>query len=175
MKLAPRFAVATLILLALGPALDCARAETKLTDFNGTWQGDGTDRNTPFESTQRTKCNATINADLHHMGTSIVCNGVAGLTKLIQLNITLAAGDAFSGDLTQKATLRGSASSETVLRGSVSGKKTDKTANFRVTFPGLTPSVDVALTLINTGTFSMRATTFVGELMDVTFSKASKP
>jgi hypothetical protein len=176
MKLAARVAGGMLVLLALGSVLGSARAETKLTDFNGTWQGIGTDRNTPFESVQRTRCNATINADLHRMGAGIVCNGVAGLSKVIQLNITLAAaGDAFSGDLTQKATVRGNASSETVLQGSVSGHKTDKTANFRVSFPGLTPSVDVTLTLIDPGTFSMHATTFGGELMDITFSKTSKP
>jgi len=173
MKLAARIVTGALIVFA--SAAGTARAETKLTDFNGSWQGGGNDRNTPFESMQRTRCNATINADLHHMGTAIVCNGVAGLTKVIQLSITLAAGDTFTGDLSQKATLRGNASSETILKGSVAGQKTDKTANFRVSFPGLTPSVDVTLVLNNPVSFSMRATTIGGELMDVTFNNVSKP
>jgi len=173
MKLAAPIVAGALI--GFATAAGTARAETKLTDFNGSWQGGGNDRNTPFESLQRTRCNATITADLHRMGTAIVCNGVAGLTKVIQLNIALDAGDTFTGDLSQKATWRGNAPSETVLKGSVAGQKTDKTANFRVSFPGLTPSVDVTLVLNSPGSFSMRATTIGGELMDVTFNNVSKP
>ena len=175
MKLVNRVGLGVLGILALGTVLDPAAAETQLTDFNGSWQGTGVDRNMPFQSMQRTSCQATINADLHHMKTAIVCNGVAGLTKVIQLNITLAGGEAFSGDLTQKATTRGDSSSETVLKGSVSGNKTDKSANFRVSFPGLTPSVDVALGLNNPSSFSMQATTFGGQLMNVSFNRTSKP
>jgi hypothetical protein len=151
-----------------------AGAETKLTDFNGHWQGAGTDRYTPLQAPQRTRCSATIAAGPTRMNSQIECNGVAGLTKVIQLSITLA-GDAFSGDLTQKATTRGDASSASVLNGTVAGHKTDKTANFRVSFPGLTPSVDVTLTLLDPSSFSMRAATFGGQLMDVTFRRSSNP
>ena len=176
MKLADRVTWWMLILLASGLGLRTADAETKLTDFNGTWQGGGTDRNTPFEATQQTKCNATVSADLHRMNTNISCNGAAGLTKVIQLSITLAGdGDAFSGVLTQKATIRGDSSNATVLNGSVAGQKTDKTASFKVSFPGLTPSVNVTLTLNNPSSFSMQATTLGGGLMDVTFNRTSKP
>jgi hypothetical protein len=164
--------VSVLVLLALGLASGYARAETKLTDFNGTWQGNGTDRNTPLESSQQTHCRASINADVVRMGAHILCNGAAGLTKVIQLNITLAR-DAFSGTLSQKATTRGSGARESDLGGSVTGHKTDKTADFTVSFPGLTPSVSVVLTLISPGSFSMRATTLGGQLMDVTFRRSS--
>jgi hypothetical protein len=170
----PRIAHGFLLLLA--PVLLCgpAAAETKLTDFNGAWQGAGVDRNTPFESTQQTSCHAAITADLRHMKTVITCHGVAGLDKVVQLIITLTSDDAFTGTLTQKATTRGS-SSETNLEGSVTGHKTDKNADFRVSFPGLTPSVDVALALNNPSSFSMRATTIGGQLMNVTFNRTSKP
>lgn len=161
-----------LAILASVPVSGPAAAETQLTDFIGSWQGAGTDRSTPFKSTQRTNCQATINADLHHMKTGIVCNGAAGLTKVIQLNITLV-GEAFTGTLSQKATTHGS--SEAVLEGAVSGHKSDKNANFRVSFPGLTPSVDVALGLNTPSSFSMSATTFGGQLMNVSFNRTSKP
>ena len=172
MKPANRMAFGVVVLLALGLASRLAVAETKLTDFNGTWQGSGTDRSTPLEATQQTTCRATINADVVRMAAHIVCNGAAGLTKVIQLNITLA-GDAFSGTLVQKATTSGSRSSETDLSGSVSGHKTDKTAKFTVSFPGLTPSVAVVLTLNAPTSFSMQATTLGGQLMNVNFKKSS--
>src|SRR5689334_3743100 len=102
MKLGKHLVSGTLLLLALGLAASPAQAETKLTDFNGTWQGSGNDRNTPFESAQGTACQAVITADLRRMSARIVCNGNAGLSKTIQLAITLA-GDSFSGHLTQTA------------------------------------------------------------------------
>jgi hypothetical protein len=146
-----------------------AYAETKLTDFGGTWQGSGADRSTPFESAQKTRCRANINSTLTQMSSSIVCNGTAGLTKTIQLNIALS-GDAFTGTLTQKATT-GSGSPPTVLNGSVNGRKTNTTAQFTVSFPGLTPSVAVTLTLMNPASFSMQATTIGGQLMNVVFNR----
>jgi hypothetical protein len=102
------------------------------------------------------------------MTSNTQCKGTAGLTKAIHLHIRLR-GDSFTGTLSQRAATRGGATSK--LAGSVSGQKTDTTANFRVTFPGLTPSVDVTLRLNNPSSFSMRATTFVGELMNVTFKR----
>jgi hypothetical protein len=167
-----RGALGALVLLALGVGTGEAGAETKLTDFNGTWQGSGTDRSTPLESTQQTHCRASINADIVRMGAHILCNGEAGLTKVIQLNITLA-GDAFTGTLSQKATTSGSDTLGSNLNGSVAGHKTDKTADFAVSFPGLTPSVAVVLALINSASFSMRATTLGGQLMNVTFKRFS--
>ena len=103
------------------------------------------------------------------MSSSIVCNGAAGLTKVIQLKIVLS-GDAFTGTLTQKATTSGS-NSPTVLSGSVNGRKTNTTAKFMVSFPGLTPSVAVTLTLMNQAAFSMLSTTIGGQLMNVVFNR----
>lgn len=172
MKLADCFAPVVLGFLIAALGSGSAGAETKLTDFNGTWHGGGTDRNTPFDTAQRTSCRAAIKADLQHMTTDIACNGAAGLNKVIRLTITLA-GEAFSGSLTQKASIRGGADS--VLDGSVFGHKTDTSANFRVSFPGLTPSVAVTLKLANPLSFSMHATTLGGELMDIVFNRTGKP
>lgn len=168
MKFAVRAAFALLVLSASGLVSAPADAETKLTDFNGAWLGSGSDRNTPFEAEQRTTCRSNITADLQQMTSNIQCKGTAGLTKAIHLHIRLR-GNSFTGTLSQRAATRGGATSK--LAGSVSGQKTDTTANFRVTFPGLTPSVDVTLRLNNPSSFSMRATTFVGELMNVTFKR----
>jgi hypothetical protein len=158
-----------LSIAAFGPR--AASAETKLSDFNGTWHGGGTDRNTPFDPAQRTSCRATIKADLRTMSATISCNGVAGLDKLINLNINLA-GDVFTGTLTQKATVRGAPPS--VLNGTVSGTKTDTSANFRVSFSGLTPSVAVTLKLNNPSSFYMHAETLGGELMNIAFNRTGK-
>lgn len=163
-------AVIALLMAGFGSS---AAAKTQLTDFNGAWHGAGRDRNVPFESAQRTNCRANIKADLRRMSASIVCNGAAGLDKAIRLNITLT-GDAFSGELTQKATTYGDAASVAVLKGSVSGHKTDTSANFTVSFPGLTPSVAVTLKLNSRSSFSMHATTLGGELMNVVFSRTGK-
>jgi hypothetical protein len=174
MKFVIRVAGWSLVMLMAIATAAPAAAETKLTDFDGHWQGAGTDRYTPLQATQRTRCSATIAANATRMNSQIDCNGVAGLTKVIQLSITLA-GDAFSGHLTQKATTRGDESSASVLNGTVAGHKTDQSANFKVSFSGLTPSVDVTLTLLDSSSFSMRAATFGGQLMDVTFRRSSKP
>jgi hypothetical protein len=168
MKVANLVAIG-LSLCAMAAVRAPAYAETKLTDFGGTWQGSGTDRSTPFESTQKTRCRASINATLTQMSSSIVCNGAAGLTKVIKLNIVLS-GNTVTGTLTQKATTSGS-NSPTALNGSVNGRKTNTTAKFTVSFPGLTPSVAVTLTLMNQASFSMQATTIGGKLMNVVFNR----
>ena len=173
MKPSQGLAAGILILLVSGAVLYPARAETKLTDFDGQWQGSGQDRDLPFESMQRTSCQMTINADLRRMNSVTICSGEAGLDKIIQLAITLS-GETFSGNLTQKTTMRGDETSVSVLNGSVSGRKTDNTATFQVSFPGLIPNAEVTLKLISPSSYSMRATTLGSALMEVTFNKAVK-
>jgi hypothetical protein len=173
MRLSECLAAGTLILLASGIASYPAGAETKLTDFDGQWQGSGKDRDLPFESMQQTSCQTTINADLRRMNSITICNGDAGLDKIIQLTITLS-GEVFSGNLTQKTTMRGDDKSVSVLNGSVSGHKTDDTASFQVSFPGLVPNAAVTLRLISASSYSMQATTLGSTLMDVTFNRAVK-
>jgi hypothetical protein len=165
-------AVGTLVLAAAG-ALRPAGAETKLTDFDGLWQGSGWDRDLPFESMQQTSCQNTVIADLRRMTSITICNGQAGLDKTIQLAITLS-GEAFSGNITQRTTMHGDEASASVLTGSVSGHKTDNTATFQISFPGFIPNAAVTLRLISPTSYSMQATTLGSLLMDVTFNRAIK-
>jgi hypothetical protein len=171
MKPSECLAAGMLILSAFGAASGPAGAETRLTDFDGQWRGIGQDRDLPFETMQQTICQTTNSADLRRLDSVTVCKGDAGLDKVIQLTITLS-GETFSGNLTQKSTLRGDDTSVSVLNGSVSGHKTDNTAIFQVSFPGLVPNAVVLLRLISPSSYSMKATTLGIALMDVTFNRA---
>jgi hypothetical protein len=172
MKRAVRLIAVAISSFTVGIGLNSVHADPKFMDYNGNWQGNGTDRNLPFEATQRTSCRATVDADLRTMNCKIFCSGDAGLKKDIRLNINLD-GDAFAGSLTQRATTPGS--SETVLDGTVYGQATDTTADFRVDFPGLVPTVTVALRRHNASSFSMQARVWGAVLMDVTFDRIVKP
>ena len=146
-------------------------AAAKLTDFNGSWRGIGTDRASPLETSQPTNCHASIRADETTLNDEIICEGKAGLHKVISLTIHLS-DNRISGTLTQTSTTRGSEASPTTFQGSVSGTRTDNAANFQVRFGGLTPTVTVALTLNSPSSFFMQASTFVGTLMEVNFARS---
>jgi hypothetical protein len=146
-------------------------AETKLTYFNGTWHGSGTDRNSFLESSQQTTCRTIVRADLRRMRSEMDCEGHAGLRKVVHLTIALN-GDQFTGELTQTTTMRGHNVSASVLQGSVLGRKTDDMAAFQVQFSALVPSVNVTLKLNNPSSYSMRVTTLGFTLMDVTFNRS---
>ncbi len=77
-------------------AAPAAVAETKLPELNGRWSGGGTDRDSPMDSAQPTRCRVTVKADLTHMTSDTECNGQAGLHKVIRLSVTFA-GDRFTG------------------------------------------------------------------------------
>jgi hypothetical protein len=171
-KLLKCLAVGTFV-LAVSGALRPVGAETKLSDFDGLWQGSGKDRDLPFEAMQQTSCQTTVNADLRRMSSTTICNGQAGLDKTIQFAITLS-GEAFSGNITQRTTMHGDEASASVLTGSVSGHKTDNTATFQISFPGLIPNAAVTLRLISPTSYSMQATTLGSLLMDVTFNRVIK-
>ena len=172
MKRAIRLIVAIIASLTGGIDLSSVRAEPNFMDFNGNWQGSGTDRNLPFETTQRTSCRATVDANLSTMNSLISCSGDAGLKKDIRLNIILD-GEAFTGSLIQKSMTPGSP--VTVLDGSVYGHATDTTADFRIEFPGLMPKVTVTLRRDSASSFSMQASVWGAVLMDVTFNRTAKP
>jgi hypothetical protein len=170
MKPSECLAAGILVLLASATASYPAGAETRLTDLDGQWSGSGQDRDLPFEPMQQTSCQTTNTADLRRMSSMTVCRGEAGLDKVIQLTITLS-GETFSGNLTQKTTMRGDDTSVSVLNGSVSGHRIDSTATFQITFPGLVPNATVILRLISPSSYSMKATTLGSAMMDVTFNK----
>ena len=162
-------AMSTLFLVAIttGPAV----AETQFTHFNGVWQGTGQDRYSPLEAMQHTRCQTTVNADLRRMVAQTSCNGAEGLRKLVHLSITVN-GSAFSGTITQRTRVGGDP--ETVLSGTVTGRKTDTTAEFDARFPGFVPNVAVALKLTTPNTYTMQARTLGGQLMDVSFKRSGR-
>jgi hypothetical protein len=53
MKRAIRLIAAIIASFTVGIGLNSVHADPKFMDFNGNWQGSGTDRNLPFETTQR--------------------------------------------------------------------------------------------------------------------------
>ncbi len=159
---------ATLVIFLFVASAGAAAA--KLTDFNGSWRGSGTDRASPLEASQSTSCHASIRADDTTLNHEMICEGKAGLHKIIRLTVHLS-DNRISGTLTQTSTTRGSEASPTTLQGSVSGTRTDNAANFQVRFGGLIPTVTVTLTLNSRSSFFMQASTFVGTLMEVHFDR----
>jgi hypothetical protein len=152
-------------------AITCAAAETKLTDFNGEWNGVGQDRESALQFLQDTSCKTVIRADLTHMQTEMNCARKSGVRKLVQLTVTLA-GDQFNGKIMQKTTQPGR--EDAVINGAISGNKTDRSANFLVTWQGATPNTTVDLKLISPTSYSMQATALGITVLDVTFNRQSR-
>jgi hypothetical protein len=144
-------------------------AETKLTELNGNWRGTGTDRASPLELAQQTSCRATIHADETRLSDEMICDGQAGLHKVVRLSLTQS-GDELTGSLSQTITTQGS--NPSTLEGSVSGHRVEDTASLHVRFSGLTPPATVALKLNNPSSYSVSATSLGLPLMAVTFHKA---
>jgi hypothetical protein len=96
---------ATLVIFLFVTSAGAAAA--KLTDFNGSWNGIGTDRASPLEVSQPTSCHASIRADETTLNDEIICEGKAGLHKTISLTVHLS-DNRISGTLTQTSTTRGS-------------------------------------------------------------------
>lgn len=150
--------------------LSDAAAETKLTDFNGEWRGDGTDRNSPLEFSQSTNCRTRIRADLHRMTTEMNCAGRDGARKRVDMTIVLD-GDRITGTLTETIEAKGAAA--TVLNGTVSGEKTDDTARIQVSFPGPRPGAAVLLRLLGSSSYSMKVSSLGLMLTDVIFVRGA--
>ncbi len=140
-----------------------AGAEMKLSDFEGEWSGDGTDRDLPFASLQKSSCRSKIRSDVHRMSNEIVCSGPSGSRKTIQLQITMQ-GDQISGDLVQTQATG-------TMKGSVSGRRRGDSADMQIQFPGLMPSATAKLVVINPSSYTLRVATMGTSLMDVTFKK----
>jgi hypothetical protein len=86
--------------------------------------------------------------------------------KVIRLTVTLS-GYRFSGTLSQTSN-----AAPTSLTGSISGSRTNDAATFQVNFSGLMPTVTVSLKLNRQSSYSVRASTFAGTLMDVRLTRA---
>jgi hypothetical protein len=158
------------MVMVISIALPSVAAETKLSDFNGEWRGEGTDRDTPLELTQPTNCRMRIQADLRHLNSETTCNGQAGLHKVLRLTITLE-GDQFTGGASQTSSVTNGTAK--VLNGTVIGHKSDEMASLQVRFPGLTPSATVVLRRLNPSTFTMNIASLGLTLTSVTFDRTT--
>ncbi|MFZ1920220.1 MAG: hypothetical protein WAU57_01170 [Xanthobacteraceae bacterium] len=147
-----------------------AAAETKLSDFNGEWRGNGTDRNTPLEPTQPTTCRMRIQADLRHLNSETTCIGKAGLHKVLRLAITLD-GNQFAGSASQSSTVANGAAN--ALNGTVVGHKADEMASLQVRFAGITPNATVVLRRLDPSTFTMLITSLGLSLTNVAFDRTA--
>lgn len=149
-------------------AITCAAAETRLTDFNGEWHGIGQDRESLLQSLQDTICRNSIRADLKRMQTEMTCIRKSGVSKRVRLTVLLE-GDQFSGEIMQKTTQP--SNEDDVINGTIVGQKTEKSANFRVTWQGATPNTAVDLRLNTPTSYSMKVTALGITVMDVTFNR----
>lgn len=149
-----------------------AGAESKLTVLNGEWRGSGTDRNSPFESQQQTKCQSNNRADLVRMVSDTVCTGETGLHKVSHLTITLDA-DKIVGTFDETASFPGSNASPRILKGLISGVRAGDTATLEISFPGLIPSATVIFKFISSSSYSTQATSLGIPMMEVTYTRAA--
>ena len=165
----PTIAIASVL---LGPWFSPfkAKAESNLIVLNGDWRGSGTDRRSPFESQQRTKCQSNNRADEVQIISHTVCTGETGLHKVSDLKITLN-GNKIAGTLGETATFPGNASPR-ILKGTVSGIRTGDTATLTISFPGLLPSATVIFKLVSSSSYSMQASTLGVSMMQVTYTRA---
>ena len=151
-------------------ALTPAGAQTKLTEFNGSWLGSGTDRDTPFATAQPTRCQTRVTADATHMTSNMECNGDAGLHKRIRLSISYT-GNKFTGSTEQISVVRGSGAAPKRRAGTVAGMRTGDRAEFEVRFSGLTPNAHVVLELTSPTSFAMTTSTLGATLTKVDFHR----
>jgi hypothetical protein len=151
-------------------AATAAGAETSLTEFNGRWDGSGTDRDALFDTAQPTRCRVIVTADPTHMASDTECNGQAGLHKEIRLSVAFS-GHRFTGSVEQTSSLRGSNAAPKRRAGSVTGRRDGDTADFVVRFGGLTPNARVILKLTSATSFSMLVSTLGVTLTDVKYHR----
>src|SRR4051812_15517124 len=145
-----------------------AAAETKLTDFNGEWRGAGQDRDSPLQSLQDTTCQNAVRAGPLRMNSEMTCERKSGVRKTIRMNIMLE-GDQLSGRINQRTSEPGK--EDSVIGGTLTGKKTDNTATFTVSWKGPTPNATVNLKLNDPTSYSMRVTALGLTFMDAAFSR----
>ena len=148
-----------------------AAAETKLTEFNGEWRGSGQERDSPLQYLQATSCRNVIRASPKRMQSEMTCERKSGGSKLIRMTVMLE-GDELTGRITRRAMQPGR--EDAVIRGTVSGKTTDKSANLLVRWQGATPNTAVDLKLNTATSYSMQATALGMTMMDLTLNRLAE-
>ena len=150
-----------------------AGAEGSMGELEGEWSGSGTERDTPFQSMQKTTCHSKIHADQNRMSNEIVCTMQSGVRKTTHTQVTLE-GNRLTGSVFQTRTApRGATQSR---KGSVHGVRKGNSAETEVQFPGLMmPTAKSHMTVHNASSYSIRVEALGAVLMDVTFKKVGAP
>ena len=73
-------------------------------ELEGEWSGSGTERDTPFQSMQKTTCQSKIHADQNRMSNEIVCTMQSGVRKTTHTQVTLE-GNRLTGSVFQTRTV----------------------------------------------------------------------
>src|SRR5689334_907733 len=147
-----------------------AEAETKLSDFTGEWSGRGQDRDLPLASPEAVVCQNGIRANPRRLHSEMTCERRSGVQNAVQMTVTLE-GNQLGGKITRKITRPDGP--EDVINGTVSGTKTDNTADLLVRWEGATPNTTIALKLTSPASYSMQATALGATMMDLTFRRTS--
>jgi hypothetical protein len=150
-----------------------AKAEIKMADLDGDWQGSGTDRNSPLESPQQTTCQNKIRTEADRMTSDTVCKGRAGLNRTTRLAITVSGND-ITGVLDQTSTTGSGNDPPNELKGAIAGRRSGNTATLQIRFPGLMPNATLILKLINLSSYSAKATALGVLMSDVTYNRVGR-
>ena len=150
-----------------------AGAEGSMGELEGEWSGSGTERDTPFQSMQKTSCQSKIRADQNHMSNEIVCTMQSGVRKTTHTQVTQE-GNRLIGSVLQTRTAPREATQS--RKGSVHGVRKGNSAETEVQFPGLMmPTAKSHMTVHNGSSYSIRVEALGAVLMDVTFKKVGAP
>ena len=148
-------------------------AEGSMGELEGEWSGSGTERDTPFQSMQKTTCHSKIHADQTHMSNEIVCTTASGARKTTHSQVTLE-GNRLTGSVSQTRSAPGEPTQS--RKGSVRGIRTGNSAETEVQFPGLMmPTAKSHLTVHDASSYSIRVDAMGVILMDVKFKKIGAP
>jgi hypothetical protein len=150
-----------------------AGAEGKMSELEGEWSGSGTERDTPFQSMQKTTCQSKIHADERRMSNEIVCTMQSGARKTMHTQVTLE-GTRLTGSVVQTRTLPSEPMQS--RKGTVRGVRTGNSAVTEVQFPGLMmPTAKSHLTVHDASSYSIRVDAMGVVLMDVKFKRVGAP
>jgi len=150
-----------------------AGAEGSMGELEGEWSGSGTERDTPFQSMQKTTCQSKIHADQNRMSNEIVCTMQSGVRKTMHTQVTLE-GNRLTGSVFQTRTVPREPMQS--RKGSVRGIRTGNSAETEVQFPGLMmPTARSHLTVHDASSYSIRVEALGAVLMEVKFKRVGAP
>jgi hypothetical protein len=150
-----------------------ASAEGSMGELEGEWSGSGTERDTPFQSMQKTTCHSKIHADQNRMSNEIVCTMQSGVRKTTHTQVTLE-GNRITGSVLQTRTVPREATQS--RKGPVRGIRTGNSSETEVQFPGLMmPTAKSHLTVHDASSYSIRVDAMGVVLMDVKFKRVGAP